>query len=266
MTESKHYYDFTNELSADEIYEGLLAHGLFTEKLPPVFTAKAFYDYCKSQSPAFPKKPAEYIYHESMRNINTPRPLGIPNPAAYQRLCKYISEIWPQLQQYFEKETKGQEHIISRTHIRKMKESDSLFSMNYKNWKDDGTPEPDLLLGAKYLVHADVSNCFPSIYTHALSWALVGKDVAKQNQKDGSQWYNELDFHTRNVKHGETHGLLIGPHVSNLLSEIILVKIDKILYDKGWRYIRNIDDYTCYVSTYEDGQLFLTELSEQLRA
>lgn len=64
MTESKHYYDFTNELSADEIYEGLLAHGLFTEKLPPVFTAKAFYDYCKSQSPAFPKKPAEYIYHE----------------------------------------------------------------------------------------------------------------------------------------------------------------------------------------------------------
>ena len=23
MTESKHYYDFTNELSADEIYEGL---------------------------------------------------------------------------------------------------------------------------------------------------------------------------------------------------------------------------------------------------
>lgn len=83
-----------------------------------------------------------------MRNINTPRPLGIPNPVAYQCLCKYISEIWPQLQQYFEAETKAQEYIISRTHIRKMKGSDSLFSMNYKNWKDDGTPEPDLLLGA----------------------------------------------------------------------------------------------------------------------
>ena len=106
MAESKHYYDFTNELSADEIYEGLLAHGLFTEKLPPVFTAKGFFDYCESQSPDFTKKPAEYIYHESMRNINTPRPLGIPNPAAYQRLCKYISEIWPQLQQYFKKKPK----------------------------------------------------------------------------------------------------------------------------------------------------------------
>lgn len=265
MVESKHYYDFTNELSQSEIYEGLLAHGLFADKLPPVFTAKGFFDYCESQSPAFPKNPAEFIYHESMRNINTPRPLGIPNPAAYQRLCKYISEIWPQLQQYFEEETKGQKHIISRIHIRKMKDSDSLFSMNYSNWKEDGTPEPDLLIGARYLVHADVSNCFPSIYTHALSWALVGKDVAKQHQKDGSQWYNKLDLYTRNVKFGETHGLLIGPHVSNLLSEIIMVKIDKNMYDRGWRYIRNIDDYTCYVSTYEEGQLFLTELSEQLR-
>lgn len=266
MVETKHYYDFTNELSPDEIYEGLLVYGLFTEKLPPVFSAKGFFDYCVSQSPTFPKKPAEYIYHESIRNINTPRPLGIPNPVAYQHLCKYISEIWPQLQQYFEKKTKGQNHLISRTHIRKMKDSDSLFSMNYKNWKVDGTPEPDLLLGARYLVHADVSNCFPSIYTHALSWALVGKDVAKQNQADNSQWYNKLDFYTRNVKFGETHGLLIGPHASNLLSEIIMVKIDKNLYDRGWRYIRNIDDYTCYVPSYEDGQLFITELSEQLRA
>lgn len=265
MIESKHYYDFTNELSSREIYKGLLAYGLFSEKLPPVFTAKGFFDYCESKAPTFPKKPMEYIYHESMRNINTPRPLGIPNPASYQQLCKYISDIWPELQQHFENETKGQKHIISRTHIRKMKNNDSLFAMNYKDWRADGTPEPDLLLGSRYLVHADISNCFPSIYTHALSWALTGKDVAKQNQNNKTKWYNKLDFYTRNVKNGETHGLLIGPHVSNLLSEIILVKIDKAMYDKNWRYIRNIDDYTCYVSTYEEGQLFLTELSENLR-
>lgn len=266
MIETKHYYDFTNEISPDEIYEGLLAYGLFAEKLPPVFSAKGFFDYCVAQSPTFPKDSAEYIYYESMRNINTPRPLGIPNPAVYQQLCKYISDIWPKLQRYFVEETKGQNHLISRTHIRKMKDSDSLFSMNYKNWKVDGTPEPDLLLGAKYLVHADVSNCFPSIYTHALSWALIGKDVAKQNKAYNSKWYNKLDLYTRKVKFGETHGLLIGPHASNLLSEIIMVKIDKILYDRGWRYIRNIDDYTCYVPSYEDGQLFIIELSEQLRA
>ncbi len=78
MVETKHYYDFTNELSSDEIYEGLLAYGLFTEKLPPVFSAKEFFDYCVDQSPAFPKKPAEYIYHESIRTDKYPSSAGHP--------------------------------------------------------------------------------------------------------------------------------------------------------------------------------------------
>lgn len=262
----KRYSDFLNEITSDEIYKGLLAYGMFTEKIPPIFSAESFFDYCASSSVSFPKAPTEYIFYENMRNINTPRPLAIPNPATYAQLCKYISKIWSKLQQYFEEETQGQNYSISRIHLRKKKSSGTLFSMNYKDWKADGTPEPDLLLGAKYLVHADISNCFPSMYTHALSWALVGKDVAKQNQSNHDEWYNQLDYFTRNIKHGETHGLLIGPHVSNLLSEIILVKVDKVLYDAGFRYTRNIDDYSCYVSSYEEGQRFLTKLTEQLRA
>ncbi len=51
--------------------------------------------------------------------------------------------------------------------------------MNYSNWKTDGTPEPDLLIGKRYLVKADISTCFPSIYTHSIPWALIGKDDAK---------------------------------------------------------------------------------------
>ena len=35
---------------------------------------------------------------------------------------------------------------------------------------------------------------------------------------------------------------------------------------KGWKYIRNIDDYTCYVSSEEDAQMFLTDLQSELRA
>lgn len=58
---------------------------------------------------------------------------------------------------------------------------------------------------------------------------------------------------------------MIGPHASNLLSELILTVVDKNLYDKDWRYIRNIDDYTCYVESMEDGQKFLLELGSELR-
>lgn len=136
--------------------------------------------------------------------------------------------------------------------------------MNYKDWRKDGSPEPDLLLGARYLVYADISNCFPSMYTHALPWALVGKDEAKRQRNSG--WFNKLDKTTRNLKNGETHGFLIGPHSSNLISEIILTAIDKTLtVAECKRFFRNIDDYTCYVESYEEAQKFLKCLNRALR-
>jgi hypothetical protein len=254
-----------NEISSEEIYEGLLAYGLFAEQMPAIFTGKHFFEFCKSSNPSFPKVPAEYVYYENMRNINVPRAFGIPNPAAYQRLCKCIADNWGNLQQYFKGVTENQNHIISRIHLRKLKDKPQLFEMNYNNWRIDGTPESDLLINAKYLVKADVSNCFPSIYTHVLSWALVGKETAKLNQNDYTKWYNKLDFYVRNINNGQTHGLIIGPHTSNLLSEIILTKIDQMLFDDGWKFIRKIDDYSCYVESHERGQAFLVSLNKCLR-
>ncbi|RIY18499.1 hypothetical protein CJI56_07825, partial [Gardnerella vaginalis] len=87
--------------------------------------------------------------------------------------------------------------------------------------------------------------------THAIPWALVGKDAAKANVKNNKEWYNQIDHFAQIVKNGETHGLLIGPHTSNILSEIILCAIDENLSKKYMSYIRNIDDYICYVNTKE---------------
>ena len=46
----KKYTDFMDEISSDELYEGLLAYGLFAEKLPPLFTSVSFFHYCKTVS------------------------------------------------------------------------------------------------------------------------------------------------------------------------------------------------------------------------
>lgn len=264
---TKSYADFMNEISASELYEGLLAYGLFSEKLPPVFSSVDFYNYTQKLKNSFANNRKDYIYYESMRNINIPRPLGIPNPMAYQRLCKYLSDNWEKLKEYFYQQTSMQTYKVSRIHIRKRRGTKSLFEMNYSNWEIDGTPETDLLIGKRYLVKADISTCFASIYTHSISWALVGKEYAKKHiqNKYSKEWYNRIDHYAQNCKNGETHGLLIGPHASNLLSEIILTAIDKQLNDKGYRYVRNIDDYICYVEKYEDAQRFLTVLTNELR-
>ena len=137
--------------------------------------------------------------------------------------------------------------------------------MNYKNWRTDGTPEPDIYIGKKYMVHADISKCYPSIYTHAVPWALIGKQEAKNNIKDSHLWCNKIDHFAQVSKQGETHGILIGPHTSNILSEIILCAIDFELSKKYKNYVRNIDDYICYVDTREEAEQFIIDLNRELR-
>lgn len=253
-----------NEISSDDLYKGLLAYGLFTEKLPPIFTSEEFYKYSLSLNQSFPKHEQGFISFDSMRDINIPRSFGIPNPMAYQRLCACLKDHWDEIKDHFNIQTLHNNHKISRIHIRKHKKTDMLFKMNYNNWETDDSPVPNILIGKKYMVSADISTCFPSMYTHAIGWAIVGKENAKNNRSDAF-WYNELDRDCRALKFGETHGFIIGPHTSNLLSEIILTVVDYHLSNQGWEYIRNIDDYTCYVETYEKAQQFLTKLTAELR-
>lgn len=138
-----------------------------------------------------------------------------------------------------------------------------IFEMNYDNWKNDAIPA-SMMVGKKYVVKADISTCFPSIYTHSIPWALLGKQFAKTNRTK-HLWQNTLDEYCRNMQCGETDGLIIGPHSSNLISEIILCSIDKNLFNKNWKFVRHIDDYEAYVNSENEASEFLTDLQHELR-
>ena len=265
----KKYSQYMDEITDVELYEGFLAYGMFANRLPPVFTSVPFFDYCQANNPHFSDRWQDYIYYNSMININIPRAFGIPTPMKYQRLCMVIKNYWNELRLHFHQQTDHQEYRVSRIHVRKLYGKKEIFEMNYKNWRTDGNPETRLLFlkpqgVSKYIVKADISTCFPSIYSHSLPWAFVGKEVAKATRNDNTLWYNQIDAACSTMKNGETHGLLIGPYASNLLSEVILTVVDKKLYDKGYRYYRNIDDYECYVESYEKAQCFLHDLEEAL--
>jgi hypothetical protein len=260
----KTYSEYMDEISADELYEALLGYGFFAEHIPPFLTSTPFYYYCLQTAPQFSNKARQYVYYENIRNINIPRHLGIPTPMNYQKLCMCLKQNWSAIQDHFRNKTTNQIHKVSRIHIRKLQGKKHFFEMNYSNWKQDPSPDEDMIIDKYCVVYADISNCFPSIYTHSIPWALVGKDTAK-TQRDRACWFNQIDYLTQNMKHGETHGLLIGPHVSNLLSEIILTAVDFKLVDKDCEYVRNIDDYTCYVRSEHEARQFLVDLQKKLR-
>ena len=111
----KSYYELLNEISADELFDGLLGYGLFTEKIPPFITTENFLGFCKTPPTGFTfnDSPRKYIHYESMRNINVPRVLAIPNPIAYRNQCKVLSDNWDKLLEYFKEQTRNQEYKIS---------------------------------------------------------------------------------------------------------------------------------------------------------
>ncbi|GAA8743155.1 hypothetical protein oki421_04250 [Helicobacter pylori] len=146
---------------------------------------------------------------------------------------------WDKLKEYFKEKTDGNTHKISRIHIQKIPKNKkifqndyskdrvamrkSIFDMGHKDIFCEGKLERSIRIGARYKLKADISTCFPSIYTHSIPWAIRGKEIAK---KDKNHWSDEIDTQTRNMNHKETTGILIGPHNSNLISEIILVAVD----------------------------------------
>lgn len=261
----KSYADFLKQISAHDLFEGLLGYGMFADKLPPCFTSVPLYQFYERRKGQNLERRTwhNYIVFDSQRNTTVPRRLGIPAPAAYYNLCRVLSDNWDYIKQSMLDAVSAQNYMVSRIHLRKSKDTKALFSMQYKNWKTDGNPETDLLLGNRYVVKADISTCFPSIYTHSIPWALVGKENSKENL-DKKMWFNQIDKACCCCKNGETHGLLIGPHASNLISEIILTQVDQRLWGMGWRYIRAIDDFTCYVSSFEAAERFIADLRREM--
>ncbi len=303
----KSYIDYMNEISPDDLFDGLLGHGLFAEKLPPVFTSVKFCDYVKMNTTVIQNvKRKKFVYFESMRNTNIPRSFGIPEPFAYAHLCLVLKNNWNTIKMIFQTNTMNDEYKVSRIHIRKIENNSGLlimdygqatdlaensvsydsipespdnndcsdgndnngaiFSMNYKSWKDDGDPLIEFSLGKRYVIKTDISQCFPSAYSHSIPWALEGKSNCKHSIRNHIPfWSDEIDKACRKIKDDETNGLIIGPHASNVLSEILLSAIDKELRKRGYKYIRHIDDYTCYTETYKEAEDFLTDLNTELR-
>lgn len=107
-----------------------------------------------------------------------------------------------------------------------------------------------------HLFKFDISKCFDSIYTHSISWAVLGLEVVKENFKFSENTFSgKFDRFIQNTNYGETNGILIGPEFSRIFAEIILQKIDitieKKLKENGNNYklkvdyelYRYVDDY-----------------------
>ena len=132
------------------------------------------------------------------------------------------------------------------------------YSNIYKFYESDTYHECE----KKYnkLLKIDISNCFDSIYTHSIAWAIYGKDSVKSVIASGgggtleSTFPGSFDRLMRELNYNETNGIVIGPEFSRIFAELILQSVDqdtfttlkeshKILREIDYEIFRYVDDY-----------------------
>ncbi|WP_421994442.1 RNA-directed DNA polymerase [Reyranella sp.] len=118
-------------------------------------------------------------------------------------------------------------------------------------------------------VAADVRAFFHSIYTHAIPWAIYGKEFAKRNR--GLVHYgNLIDLLCRNAQDGQTLGLPVGPDTSRLIAEVVASALDVHVQKRlniGERDAsRYIDDYTLSSPEGANGEELLAVLRQSTAA
>ena len=271
------WFDATKEkLSQADVLSGLLDHGLFAEKVPPCFSTEGLTAIVTEAMGSLideidentlkdniDKCSHDYVRYEALRDINIPRHLGIPHPEAYAVQAQAISKHWQEIATHCNQPNPA----ISRIYVRHVGNG-LIFEMNYRGVERFQLEEDEIrwMAGSKFVVEADIAACFPSIYTHSIPWALYGKAESKKNTSITKSAGNLLDKCTRNTRDKQTNGLLIGPHASNIVSEIVLTRIDTALQAGGYeKVIRHVDDYRFFADTFEEAELFVKALGLKLR-
>lgn len=200
------------------------------------------------------------------------RPLTLIHPLLYVNLVNNITENdhWEVIRKRF----------ISYKKIDKIK-CTSIPVVNDKNktlaasqisvwWEELEQQSIIESLKFSYVYVTDISDCYGSIYTHSIPWALHGKEIAKKNQNNKNLIGNQIDRLLREMSYGESNGIPQGSVLMDFIAEILLGALDEELAKRleskvsEYKILRYRDDYRIFVNSPTDGEQILRVLTELL--
>jgi hypothetical protein len=223
------------------VLENLLALGFLPTELPPLFssTSLALLKGAALPSELTGEKPpwTQPVPHNLARPGGLRRRLSVPNPGSYFRLAREFEA--------------GRNDLMAAwaaspfSHT-KPNPTGATGRAIAPNSSDRSQPRARARVGARYVLRADVSQFYPSIYTHSIPWVLHTKAKAKTSTRDLSLLGNRLDRELQGCHYGQTKGISIGPDTSLGIAELLLADVDRKLDSEcrikgGTRFIDDIE-------------------------
>lgn len=198
------------------------------------------------------------------------RPLQFIHPLLYVLLVNEITreEHWGFLKKRFQEFAKNKNICNAGIPVESLSSEQDRKMQILEWWSQVEQKSIYLSLQFRYLFKSDITNCYPSIYTHSLAWALHDKDIAKKERKKTSLLGNKIDFFLRELQYGQTNGIPQGSTLMDFIAECLLGYVDLLLTqrlpertDFEYYILRYRDDYRIFVNDVRIGERILKELN-----
>jgi len=271
------------QLNKDNFISQVVRYGFFAEQIPECFNSVMLSNKIKEIMPMVSLKAKAKDATTSPTTLSTykndisRRVLSLPNPEAFLRVVKLMADNWSEIKSasdspnslspitYIHTYREGASEMLNSENVRESIRSKSDFIEGIKNCIRAS-------LGYKYRLDVDVANCYNTIYTHSIAWAMCGKDEAKKyyrtkmpsSLKSKYELADQLDTYMRYQKNNETNGIVVGPFTSRIFSEIIMAELDRKLTEKGYHFRRYVDDFKFYFRTESQAQESLPVIEKVL--
>jgi hypothetical protein len=246
--------------------KNLLLEGYFIEELPPCFNTLSFSEYIDRKRnfeiwKGFANNLNSDCIHFSIpKQINSRRTLSIPNPLFQVILCQTICDNWGNINNCYNSDLSLTKPIFP---MKRSFFNNDIFDKRNEIFIREAT-------NFRFLLKADISRFYSTIYTHAISWAIHGK-LPRTEWKKLSYCGNRIDYDVRRCCLDKTHGIPTGPASSYIIHEIIACAVDEALKElfetKSIKKVglRFIDDYELFFQTEEQAETGLECLNLALR-
>jgi uncharacterized LabA/DUF88 family protein len=279
----------------------ILEKGFFPKELPPPFTTKSFADRAQyiftqwtnlqnSERVLLPGESkndmkrryaivfdmygsSKYLTFSLAKGLYSRRKLGIINPKQYHDLSKLVVENWATIRNTYNLSDFSASTPVESSAIRAVRtKSESVGNFKFLLIEKS--------FNKRYELRLDIAQFYPTIYTHGIPWAILGKEMAKryfvQKISRTTTWStivaadpnaaiydfcDKLDMLVRNCQERQSIGLPIGPDVFFILAEVIANRIDNEISTRlaglDFTATRYYDDYYFYTNTYNDAEQIL---------
>lgn len=203
------------------------------------------------------------------------RPFQIINPAIYVNLVHSITQEthWKTITDNFKLYANNPNIECHSIPVLDTEEKTAKENQIYEWWHKVEQRSITLALEYNHLLHLDIADCYGSLYTHSISWALHTKEEAKKPENRGKDEFigNVIDKRIQDMSNGQTNGIPQGSVLMDFIAEIVLgygdLLLTKKLNEKGikdYKIIRYRDDYRIFTKSEQQSSTIAKELSEVL--